>query len=158
MNFSDKIIKIYDPTCGRGGMLSVGNEHIKALNSTAKTHLFGQDYNDEAWALYRADTIIKGKEANNIKLGNTFTEDGFKEETFDYMLANPPFGVSWKQEESFINSEHEKKGFNGRFGAGTPQVNDGSLLFFQHMISKMNPYDPANKQDGSRIGRVSYLL
>lgn len=154
MNFSDKIVKIYDPTCGTGGMLSVGNEHIQALNSTAETHLFGQDYNDEAWALCRADTIIKGKEANNIKLGNTFTEDGFKEETFDYMLANPPFGVSWKQEETFINSEHDKKGFNGRFGAGTPRVNDGSLLFLQHMISKMNPYDPANKQDGSRIGIV----
>ena len=154
MNFSDKVVKIYDPTCGTGGMLSVANEHIKALNSTAETHLFGQDYNDEAWALCRADTIIKGKAAENIKLGNTFTEDGFKEETFDYMLANPPFGVSWKQEESFINSEHEKKGFNGRFGAGTPRVNDGSLLFLQHMISKMNAYAPENKQDGSRIGIV----
>lgn len=154
LNFSDKIVKIYDPTCGTGGMLSVANEHIKELNSTAETHLFGQDYNDEAWALCRADTIIKGKAAENIKLGNTFTEDGFKEETFDYMLANPPFGVSWKQEETFINNEHEKKGFNGRFGAGTPRVNDGSLLFLQHMISKMMPFNPERKQDGSRIGIV----
>lgn len=154
LNFRDKIVKIYDPTCGTGGMLSVANDHIKELDSTAETHLFGQDYNDEAWALCRADTIIKGKAAENIKLGNTFTEDGFKEETFDYMLANPPFGVSWKQEESFINNEHEKKGFNGRFGAGTPRVNDGSLLFLQHMISKMTPYAPERKQDGSRIGIV----
>lgn len=154
LNFRDKIIKIYDPTCGTGGMLSVANDHIKELDSTSETHLFGQDYNDEAWALCRADTIIKGKAAENIKLGNTFTEDGFKEDTFDYMLANPPFGVSWKQEESFINNEHEKRGFNGRFGAGTPRVNDGSLLFLQHMISKMTPYDPERKQDGSRIGIV----
>lgn len=154
LNFSDKIVKIYDPTCGTGGMLSVANDHIKDLNNTVETHLFGQDYNDEAWALCRADTIIKGKAAENIKLGNTFTEDGFKEENFDFMLANPPFGVSWKQEESFINKEHEKLGFNGRFGAGTPRVNDGSLLFLQHMISKMTPYNPENKQDGSRIGIV----
>lgn len=154
LNFRDKIVKIYDPTCGTGGMLSVANDHIKELDSTAETHLFGQDYNDEAWALCRADTIIKGKAAENIKLGNTFTEDGFKEDTFDYMLANPPFGVSWKQEESFINNEHEKKGYSGRFGAGTPRVNDGSLLFLQHMISKMTPYNPENKEDGSRIGIV----
>lgn len=154
MNFSDKVVKIYDPTCGTGGMLSVANDYIKELNATAETHLFGQDYNDEAWALCRADTIIKGKSADNIKLGNTFTEDGFKNDTFDYMLANPPFGVSWKQEEKFIVDEHEKKKFEGRFGAGTPRVNDGSLLFLQHMISKMTPYNPAQKQDGSRIGIV----
>lgn len=154
LDFSDKIIKIYDPTCGTGGMLSVANDHIKELNDTAETHLFGQDYNDEAWALCRADTIIKGKAAENIKLGNTFTEDGFKDDTFDYMLANPPFGVSWKQEEYFIKSEHEKLKFNGRFGAGLPRVNDGSLLFLQHMISKMASYDPETKQDGCRIGIV----
>lgn len=87
------LILLYDFTPGTGGMLSVANDHIKDLNNTAETHLFGQDYNDEAWALCRADTIIKGKAAENIKLGNTFTEDGFKEEKFDFMLANPPISI-----------------------------------------------------------------
>ena len=154
MKLTDKIVKIYDPACGTGGMLSVTDEYIKELNKTAETHLYGQDWNDEAWALCRADTLIKGQNADNIKLGCTFREDGFKGEHFDYMLANPPFGVSWKQQEKFINDEAEQLKFDGRFGAGTPRVNDGSLLFLQHMISKMNPYRPQEKLDGSRIGIV----
>jgi len=154
MKLTDKIVKIYDPACGTGGMLSVANEYIKELNKTAETHLYGQDWNDEAWALCRADTLIKGQNADNIKLGCTFREDGFKDERFDYMLANPPFGVSWKQQEKFINDEAEQLKYDGRFGAGTPRVNDGSLLFLQHMISKMTPYKPQEKLDGSRIGIV----
>jgi type I restriction enzyme M protein len=154
MNLTDKVVKIYDPTCGTGGMLSVTDEYIKEMNKTVETHLYGQDWNDEAWALCRADTLVKGQLADNIKLGCTFREDGFKEEKFDYMLANPPFGVSWKQQEKFINDEHATLGFNGRFGAGTPRVNDGSLLFLQHMISKMSPYKPEEKKEGSRIGIV----
>lgn len=154
MNLTDKIVKIYDPACGTGGMLSVANEYIKELNTTTETHLYGQDWNDEAWALCRADTLIKGQNAENIKLGCTFREDGFKGERFDYMLANPPFGVSWKQQEKFINDEAEQLKYDGRFGAGTPRVNDGSLLFLQHMISKMTQYKPQKKLDGSRIGIV----
>ncbi len=145
-----KVKTIYDPACGTGGMLSEAERHIKSMNENTQVHLFGQDYNDEAWATCKADMLIKGEDADNIKLGNTFTEDGFKSEKFDYMLANPPFGVSWKQEERFIKQEAESLGYNGRFGAGLPRVNDGALLFLQHMISKMrNP-----KEDGSRIGIV----
>lgn len=154
MKLNDKIIKIYDPACGTGGMLSAADEYIKALNVTAENHLYGQDWNDEAWALCRADTLIKGQNADNIKLGCTFREDGFKDEQFDYMLANPPFGVSWEQQKSFIISEHGDLKYNGRFGAGTPRVNDGALLFLQHMISKMIPYKPSDKKYGSRIGIV----
>lgn len=154
MRLTDKIVKIYDPACGTGGMLSVANEYIKDLNTSAETHLYGQDWNDEAWALCRADTLIKGQNPDNIKLGDTFREDGFKGEQFDYMLANPPFGVSWKQQEKFINDEAEQLKYDGRFGAGTPRVNDGALLFLQHMISKMIPYKPKEKLDGSRVGIV----
>lgn len=145
-----KVKTIYDPACGTGGMLSEAERYIKSLNSNTQVHLFGQDYNDEAWATCKADMLIKGEDADNVKLANTFTHDGFKSDRFDYMLANPPFGVSWKQEERFIKQEAATLGYNGRFGAGLPRVNDGALLFLQHMISKMR--DP--KEDGSRIGIV----
>ena len=147
---------IYDPACGTGGMLSVAEEYIRKLNDKANPHLFGQDWNDEAWAVCKSDMLIKGEDADNIVLGDTFTKDGFtrdkdgKKITFDYMLANPPFGVEWKQQQRYINQEKESLGFEGRFGAGLPRVNDGALLFLQHMISKMRPV----KEGGSRIGIV----
>ena len=131
------VVKIYDPTGGTGGMLSVSEKHIRSFNRTAQPHLFGQDWNDEAWAVCRADMLIKGEESDNIKRGCTFEHDGFPHEFFDYMLANPPFGVEWKQQAKFITDEHEKLGYDGHFGAGLPRINDGSLLFLQHMISKM---------------------
>jgi type I restriction enzyme M protein len=146
---------IYDPACGTGGMLSVAEEYIRKLNRDASPHLFGQDYNDEAWAVCKSDMLIKGEDADNIKLGDTFLNDGFQHATdgsritFDYMLANPPFGVEWKQQQKEIEKEADK-GHAGRFGAGLPRINDGSLLFLQHMISKMR--DPAN--GGSRIAVV----
>ncbi|MFZ2656235.1 MAG: class I SAM-dependent DNA methyltransferase [Victivallales bacterium] len=141
---------IYDPACGTGGMLSVAEHHIRELNSQAQPHLFGQDLNDEAWAVCRSDMLIKGEDADNIKSGCTFTGDGFPKDKFDYMLANPPFGVEWKQQSKAINDEHDKLGYDGRFGAGLPRINDGSLLFLQHMISKMrSPQD-----GGSRIAIV----
>lgn len=147
---SHVVVKIYDPACGTGGMLSVSENHIKKLNTTAQTHLFGQDWNDEAWAVCRSDMLIKGEEADNIKRGCSFEKDGFPRETFDYMLANPPFGVEWKQQARTVIDEHEKLGYDGRFGAGLPRINDGSLLFLQHMISKMRrPED-----SGSRIAIV----
>ncbi len=145
---------IYDPACGTGGMLSVSEQYIRALNADATPLLFGQDWNDEAWAVCKADMLIKGEDADNIILGDTFTKDGFdrdkegKKTTFDYMLANPPFGVEWKQQARSIEQEHNSLGYEGRFGAGLPRINDGSLLFLQHMLSKMR----AAKEGGSRIG------
>ena len=147
---------IYDPACGTGGMLSVAEKYIRDLNAEADPHLFGQDWNDESWAVCKADMLIKGEDADNIVLGDTFTKDGFdrdaegKKHTFDYMLANPPFGVQWKQQQKDIQREAETFGYEGRFGAGLPRINDGSLLFLQHMLAKMR----ALKDGGSRIGIV----
>ena len=147
---------IYDPACGTGGMLSVAEKYIRDLNAQANPHLFGQDWNDEAWAVCKSDMLIKGEDADNIVRGDTFTKDGFdrdadgKKLTFDYMLANPPFGVEWKQQQKYIEHEANSLGYNGRFGAGLPRINDGSLLFLQHMLAKMR----APKDGGSRIGIV----
>ena len=147
---------IYDPACGTGGMLSVAEAYIRQLNSEAHPKLFGQDWNDEAWAVCKSDMLIKGEDADNIVLADTFTRDGFDRNadgnkwTFDYMLANPPFGVEWKQQQRYIQREADTLGYAGRFGAGTPRINDGALLFLQHMISKMR----APNDDGSRIGIV----
>ncbi len=158
MNLDNKIKKFYDPACGTGGMLSMGEQYIKEFCSTAQPHLFGQDMNDEAWAICRSDMLIKGNTRSEIVLGDTFRKDGFKGQKFDYMLANPPFGVSWENQRSVIENEWETMGFDGRFGAGTPRINDGSFLFLQHMISKMystNPDDPhGNGGDGSRIAII----
>src|SRR5688572_5954953 len=147
---------IYDPACGTGGMLSVAEKYIRDLNSEAQPKLFGQDWNDEAWAVCKSDMLIKGEDADNIILGDSFTKDGFdrtsdgKKWTFDYMLANPPFGVEWKQQQKHIEKEKDTLGFSGRFGAGTPRVNDGALLFLQHMLAKMR----APKDGGSRLAIV----
>src|ERR1019366_5784828 len=147
---------IYDPACGTGGMLSVSEKYIRDLNRDAQPKLFGQDWNDEAWAVCKSDMLIKGEDADAIILGETFTKDGFdrtgdgKKWTFDYMLANPPFGVEWKQQQPYIENEHDTLGFNGRFGAGTPRVNDGALLFLQHMLAKMR----APQDGGSRVAIV----
>lgn len=147
---------IFDPACGTGGMLSEAEKYIRALNSDAKPLLFGQDWNDESWAVCKSDMLIKGEEADNIVLDDSFTKDGFdrdaegKKITFDYMLANPPFGVEWKQQQRFIEQERHTLGYDGRFGAGTPRINDGALLFLQHMLSKMRQ----PKKGGSRIAIV----
>ena len=128
---------LYDPACGTGGMLSVSEEYLRELNPDARLEVFGQDYNDQAYAICGSDMMIKGQSMDNICFGDSFTNDCMHGKTFDYMLANPPFGVEWKPEEKFIRKEHEEQGFGGRFGAGLPRINDGSLLFLQHMISKM---------------------
>lgn len=147
---------IYDPACGTGGMLSVAEKYIRDLNSEANPLLYGQDWNDEAWAVCRSDMLIKGEDADNIALGDTFTKDAHardeqgQKRRFDYMLANPPFGVEWKQQQRYIEHERDTLGFQGRFGAGTPRINDGALLFLQHMIDKMRPAS----EGGSRIGIV----
>lgn len=147
---------IYDPACGTGGMLSVAEKYIRDLNRDAQPKLFGQDWNDEAWAVCKSDMLIKGEDADAIILGDTFTKDGFdraadgKKWTFDYMLANPPFGVEWKQQQKFVENEKSTLGFDGRFGAGTPRVNDGALLFLQHMLAKMR----APADGGSRLAII----
>ncbi|MDO9154637.1 MAG: class I SAM-dependent DNA methyltransferase [Paludibacter sp.] len=144
----DGIVKtLYDPACGTGGMLSVAEKHLNDFNKKAKLEVFGQEINPESYAICKSDMLIKGQNPSNIKFGNTFTVDGLENEKFDYMLSNPPFGVDWKKAEKIIKAEYENKGYSGRFGAGLPRINDGSLLFLLHMISKM-------KKDGSRIGIV----
>lgn len=138
---------MYDPACGTGGMLSVAEQHLNELNSKAELKVFGQEINPESYAICKSDMLIKGQNPANIKFGNTFTVDGLEEEKFDYMLSNPPFGVDWKKAQKTIKAEADSKGMRGRFGAGLPRINDGSLLFLQHMISKMKP-------GGTRIGIV----
>jgi len=151
--------KIYDPACGTGGMLSVSEEYIRRHNDKAHLILFGQEYNDEAYAICCSDLLIKNENVNNIIFGDTLgdgeTEDGHKEEKFHYMLANPPFGVEWKPEEDEVRKEHKKYGFDGRFGPGLPRINDGALLFLLHMISKMAPYNEKEKDpEGSQIAII----
>jgi len=150
---------IYDPACGTGGMLSVAEDFLRSHNAEARPHLFGQDINNESWAVCRSDMLIKGDNAENIVLGDSFTDDGFQSRTddtpwtFDYMLANPPFGVEWKQQQHAVKRERDTLGYQGRFGAGLPRINDGSLLFLQHMLSKMQPL-AADGTGGSRIAIV----
>lgn len=140
---------LYDPACGTGGMLSVGDARIHEMNPNAHLELFGQEINPESYAICKSEMLIKGQNPTQIIFGNSFTKDGLEGKTFDYMLSNPPFGVEWKKEKKFITDEHEKQGFAGRFGAGLPRINDGSLLFLLHMISKMKTEDK-----GSRIGII----
>jgi len=141
---------LYDPACGTGGMLSVAEEYVRELNPDARVTVFGQDYNSQAYAICGSDMMIKGQDIDNIHFGDSFTDDHFSAKRFDYMLANPPFGVKWEAEADVIKREHEEQGFGGRFGAGLPRINDGSLLFLQHMISKMK--EP--EEGGTRLGIV----
>jgi len=150
---------IYDPTCGTGGMLSAAEEYLHELNPDARPEIFGQDYNDESYAICGSDMLIKGHSISNIVFGDVLgdgqTTDGFPKEKFDYMLANPPFGVKWEAEKDYVEAEHANQKFSGRFGAGTPRINDGSFLFLQHMISKMRPFDPKDEsKPGTRLGII----
>lgn len=148
------IRKILDPTCGTGGMLTFAQNYLTDHHEQAKLFVYGQDFNPRAYAIADADLLIKGNEKSRIEFGDSLVDDKFENETFDYFLANPPFGVDWKRQQSQILREHEKQGFEGRFGAGLPRVNDGALLFLQHMISKFEPVAPAEKKDGSRLALV----
>lgn len=141
---------MYDPAAGTGGMLSVSEEYLRELNESARLIVFGQDYNDQAYAVCGSDMMIKGQEMDNIAFGDSFTDDHHPGKTFDYMLANPPFGVEWKPEERVLRKEYEEQGFGGRFGAGLPRINDGSFLFLQHMLSKVKPA----KDGGTRLAIV----
>lgn len=143
---------IYDPACGTGGMLTVAKDHILSeINQNADVELFGQEINDETFAVCKSDMIIKGENPDNIKPDSSFSHDGFANQSFDYILSNPPFGKDWRQDQKFIEDEHEK-GFSGRFGAGLPRIDDGQLLFLQHMVSKMH------SRESEEITRVAVVF
>nr|WP_269769869.1 class I SAM-dependent DNA methyltransferase [Sphingomonas sp. TX0522] len=142
--------EIYDPTAGTGGMLSIAGEHLTAQNPNAVIAMYGQELNPESYAICKADMLIKGQAIENIAPGNTLSDDGHSNRTFDYMLSNPPFRVEWKKVEKQVRAEHEQKGFDGRFGPGLPRVSDGSLLFLMHLLSKMRPLN----EGGCRFGIV----
>ncbi|HAU0794595.1 TPA: SAM-dependent DNA methyltransferase [Legionella pneumophila] len=148
---------IYDPTCGTGGMLSVSEEYIREQNPQANLLLFGQEYNPESYAICCSDLLIKDEPVDHIIFGDTLgdgkTSDGHPDKHFHYMLANPPFGVEWKTQQSVVEKEYTQYGFKGRFGPGTPRINDGALLFLLHMMSKMHP-SPEDGGEGSKIAIV----
>ncbi|MEU4048003.1 class I SAM-dependent DNA methyltransferase [Streptomyces olivaceus] len=144
---------VLDPACGTGGMLSAMDDLITDFNEDATVEVYGQELNPESWAICRSDLMIKGQNPENIAFGNSFSDDGHARKSFDYMLANPPFGVEWKKVKDEVETEHKSLGEAGRFGAGLPRINDGSLLFLQHMISKMKPVD-VNGKGGSRLAIV----
>lgn len=137
---------IYDPACGTGGMLSVAENYLHSLNSSAELLAFGQEINDQTFAICKADMLIKGNDATQIRSGNTLSDDQFGGQTFDYILSNPPFGREWKNEKVAVENE-AKLGFAGRFGAGLPAVGDGQMLFLETAIAKMKP-------TGSRVAII----
>ena len=139
-----------DPACGTGGMLSVAADYLQELNPGARLEAYGQELNAETYAVCRSDMMLKGQKASNIRLGNSFSEDAFRGARYDYLLANPPFGVEWKKVQRDIQDEHDRLGFGGRFGAGLPRINDGSFLFLQHMISKLK----RPEEGGGRLALV----
>lgn len=160
-NYDDKMLstpqtvrKILDPACGTGGMLSEAQNYFREHNSKANLYVYGQDFNNRSYAIAASDLLIKGNEKSEIKFGDSLINDQYENETFDYLIANPPFGVDWKKQQKEIVRESEKLGFGGRFGAGLPRVNDGALLFLMHMISKFEKVDPKNKKEGSRLAIV----
>lgn len=142
---------IYDPACGTGGMVNVGKRYILEeicgdLEQKPVITTFGQELNEQSYAIAKSEALVSGENADNIKLGNSFTQDRFPTNRFNYIMANPPYGVTWKKDQDFIIEESLNP--DGRFFAGTPRTNDGQLLFIQHMLSKMKP-------DGSRVGVVT---
>jgi type I restriction enzyme M protein len=142
----DKVRSIFDPCCGTGGMLTTGQEWVHDnINDKVEFRLLGQELNPQTYSICKSDMMITGGNPENIRQGSSLSEDRFQGDKFDYMLTNPPYGVSWKSEKSFI--ENESDNHNGRFSVGTPRSSDGQLLFLQHMISKM-------ESKGSRIGIV----
>ncbi len=153
--------KLLDPTCGTGGMLAEAQNYLRQHHPAANLYVFGQDYNKRAFATAASDMLMKQVDQNggseNVRFGDTLTEDRFDDppyNKFDYLLANPPFGVDWKKQSHEVKLEHDKQGFGGRFGAGLPRINDGALLFLQHMIDKFEPVLPAQHKHGSRLAIV----
>jgi type I restriction enzyme M protein len=148
-----KIIEIYDPACGTGGMLTEASrvlaERSRGLTPPLQVFLFGQEINPTSYAVAKADLLLKGEDPRRLAFGNSFSEDGHAGKHFRLMLSNPPFGVEWKKVEHIVRYEHEALGHNGRFGAGLPRITDGSLLFLQHMLAKR-----FEDETGSRIAII----
>jgi type I restriction enzyme M protein len=143
------IRQVYDPACGTGGMLALTEEALKGFNDAIRVELFGQELNGESFGICKSDMLVTGHDPEQIAFGNTLTQDAHAGKRFHYMLSNPPYGVDWKKYQDPIKAEAETLGMDGRFGAGTPRISDGQLLFLQHMISKMR-----EDETGSRIGIV----
>ena len=150
--------KLLDPACGTGGMLAEAQNYLREHHGAAKLFVYGQDYNPRAFATAASDMLMKQVDHNgsgtNVRHGDSLIEDRFAGETFDYFLTNPPFGVDWKRQQKELRQEHDQRGFDGRFGAGLPRVNDGSLLFLQHMWHKREPVRPTEHKHGSRLAIV----
>ncbi len=153
--------KLLDPACGTGGMLAEAQNYLREHHAAARLYVFGQDYNKRAFATAASDMLMKQVDHNgasdSIRFGDSFTEDRFTEpplDRFDYFLTNPPFGVDWKKQKNEIVQERDKLGSAGRFGAGLPRVNDGSLLFLQHMLAKFESVRPGEHKHGSRLAIV----
>lgn len=144
---------LYDSCAGTGGMGTVAEDYIKEYNPTGHLEFFAQEINGESYAISKADMLIKGQDARNIRLGNTLSNDQFKDEKFDYMITNPPYGVEWKPAKDAVQAEHDNLGFNGRFGAGLPRIGDGQFLFLQNLIAKMKPVTE-EEPNGSRIAII----
>ncbi len=155
---------VYDPCCGSGGMLLITKEHITVglrkngdiisppINTGAEIHLFGQEVNPETWAVSKSDLFMKdptGRDADNIAYGSTLSNDRHASMSFDYLIANPPYGKDWKRDQEAVEAEHER-GASGRFGSGLPRISDGQLLFLLHMLAHAK--DP--KEGGSRIAII----
>jgi len=143
---------IFDPACGTGGMVNLGKNYVLdeiCENSNHKPTMltYGQELNEQSCAIAKSEALISGENPRDVKHGNSFTDDHFQGKQFHYMMANPPYGVTWKKDKNFI--ENEALNPVGRFYAGTPRSSDGQLLFLQHMISKMD------NTNGSRIGVVT---
>ena len=150
--------KLLDPACGTGGMLAEAQNYLREHHGAARLFVYGQDYNKRAFATAASDMLMKQVDHNgggdNIRFGDSLTEDRFAGERFDYFLTNPPFGVDWKKQQREVRQEHDQRGLDGRFGAGLPRVNDGSLLFLQHMWDKREPVRPKEHEHGSRLAIV----
>ena len=153
-----KVRTLLDPACGTGGMLAEAQNHLRKNHSAASLYVYGQDYNKRAFATAASDMLMKQVDhngsGNNVRFGDSLTDDQFAGKTFDYFLTNPPFGVDWKKQHKDLKKEHDKRGFDGRFGAGLPRVNDGSLLFLQHMWDKREPVRPTEHKHSSRLAIV----
>ena len=148
------IVRIYDPAAGTGGFLSESEAYIKQISKDVDVSLHGQELNPESYAICKADMLIKGQSIDNVKLGNTLSDDKHAGERFDFLLANPPFGVDWKAVRRDVEREHTQRGHDGRFGPGLPRVSDGSLLFLLHLVAKMDDSAPKHNQGPARIGII----
>ena len=155
---SGTVCKLLDPACGTGGMLAEAQNYLRNQHYSARLYVCGQDYNQRAFATAASDMLMKEVDHNgsrdNVRFGDSLIEDQFNDETFDYFLTNPPFGVDWKKQANYIRDEHKRLGYTGRFGAGLPRVSDGSMLFLQHMVHKFEPVRPDELKYGSRLAIV----